>query len=145
MKAILKNMLLAYTGKCDGLVFYYNKRLDRVLARSLPQWKPNANNDGLSRVAHQLKALEVSEGYRRDLKTYTELYRARYGDSNCVGWYNLFNKLMWALSKDCNIDLAGITREQIYSGDLHCVSVKRSVEAGLLPEVDGYERLDCSL
>ena len=40
------------------------------------------------------------------------------------------------------IELEAITREQIEANNLPCRSVKRAVEAGLLPRVGGYEMLD---
>ncbi|MBW6514618.1 MAG: hypothetical protein K0B87_07670 [Candidatus Syntrophosphaera sp.] len=145
MKAMLKNIMLAYSGKCDGLVFYYNPRLDRVLVRSLPVWKVTASNLRLARIARNLKALNLSEGFRLDLITYTELYRHASGDTNCTSWYNLFNKLMWAMQRKLGVDLELLTREQITLQDLPCQSVKRAVDGGLLPPVPGYERLECAL
>jgi hypothetical protein len=142
MKATLKNILLAYSGKCDGLVYYYNPRLDRMLVRTLPVWKPTENNHRLARIASNLKKLDLSEDYRLDLITYTELYRREYKDMNCNSWYNLFNKLMWALQKQLGIDLELLTRAQIYADNLPCQTVKRSVEAGLLQPVAGYDRLN---
>jgi len=142
MKATLKNILLAYSGKCDGLVYYYNPRLDRMLVRTLPVWKPTENNHRLARIAKNLKALEISGDYRLDLITYTELYRREYKDINCTSWYNLFNRMMWALRKKYGTDLEHLTRAQIYSGELPCLNVKKAVEADLLPPVTGYARLD---
>jgi hypothetical protein len=40
------------------------------------------------------------------------------------------------------IDLKTITREQIYQENLPCISVKKAVEAGVLPQVNGYERME---
>jgi hypothetical protein len=36
MKVTFKNMLLADSGKCDGIVYYFNARLGRVIARKIP-------------------------------------------------------------------------------------------------------------
>jgi len=145
MKATLKNALLAYSGKCDGLVFYYNPRLDRMLVRKLPVWTATENNHRLARIAPNLTALELSAGYRLDLITYTELYRREYKDNNCTSWYNLFNKLMWAMQKQLAINLETLNRAQIETEDLPCISVKRAVEAGLLYPITGYERLDSAI
>ena len=160
MKATLKNMMLAYSGECDGLVYYYNPRLDRVLVRCLPVSKITENNRRLGRSANNLEALGLSEGFRLDLIHYTELYRREYRDNNCTSWYNLFNKLMWALAKNYSlegiplasgqpgltpIDLETLTRAQIETNDLPCRSVKQAVTAGLLPPVPGWERLDSLL
>lgn len=145
MKATLKNIIQAYSGKCDGLVFYYNPRLDRMLVRTLPDWKPTESNRRLSSVASNLKSLNISPQYRLDLIAYTELYRREHRDNNCSGWYNLFNKLMWAMSKQLNIDLESLSKVEITNDDLPCRSVKRAVEAGLLPPVTGWERLDAEI
>lgn len=145
MKATLKHMLLAYSGKCDGLVYYYNPRLDRVLVRTLPRAKITEYNLRLGRIAKNLKALGLSEGFRLDLINYTELYRHVCRDSNCTSWYNLFNKLMWAMQKQLGTDLESLTRDQITSQNLPCASVKKAVEAGLLPPVPGYERMDSQI
>jgi hypothetical protein len=142
MKATLKNMMLAYSGKCDGLVYYYNPRLERVLVRTIPKMKITENNRRLGRIASNLKALGLSEGFRLDLLNYTELYRREYRDSNCTSWYNLFLRMMWALAKSENIDLEALTREQINAQNLPCASVKKAIDAGLLMPVPGYERMD---
>ena len=34
MKVYFKNMLKAYRGACDGLIYYYNPRLNRLLVRA---------------------------------------------------------------------------------------------------------------
>lgn len=33
MEVTFKNLLHAYNGKCDGIVYYYNKRMGKVIAR----------------------------------------------------------------------------------------------------------------
>jgi len=43
------------------------------------------------------------------------------------------------------IDLKTITRDYIYENDLPCISVKRAVEAGILPPVRDWELLDSPL
>ncbi len=145
MKAVLKNMMMAYSGKCDGLVYYYNPRLDRVLVRSLPEWTPTSSNRRLSQISSNLKALAISSAFRSDMITYTELYRHEYRDRNCVSWYNLFNKMMWNMTKLYGTDLALLSRAMIEDGDLPCRSIKNAVEGGLLPPVNGWERMDSSI
>ena len=43
------------------------------------------------------------------------------------------------------IDLKTLTRDEIFANDLPCISVKRAVLAGLIPKVQGWERLDATL
>jgi len=37
------------------------------------------------------------------------------------------------------------TRDDIYTNDLPCIAVKRAIEAGLLPRVQGWEGLDAEM
>jgi|ADurb_Ile_03_Slu_FD_contig_61_720863_length_984_multi_1_in_0_out_0_2 hypothetical protein len=145
MKAKFKNMLLGYTGTCDGLVYYFNRRLNRVIVRLHVRPRTTENNRRFGRVATNLKRLNLSEGYRQDLKVYVSLFNASMANEGftLLSWYNAFCKLMWKLAKLYpGLDLEFVTRAQIEAGDLPCRSVKRAVEAGLLPRVGGYEMLD---
>ena len=56
MRAYFKNMLLAYSGACDGLIYYYNRRLGRTAA-NLKALAPSTAPPGLSpfRLAHNLQ------------------------------------------------------------------------------------------
>ncbi|MDD2332581.1 MAG: hypothetical protein PHI68_08015 [Candidatus Cloacimonetes bacterium] len=49
------------------------------------------------------------------------------------------------LGKKYELDLESITKTAIYEQDLPCISVKRAVEDGLLPEVLGYERFTAQM
>ena len=60
MRAYFKNMLLAYSGACDGLIYYYNRRLGRVLVRPYVKPRPTENNRRFGRTAANLKALAPS-------------------------------------------------------------------------------------
>ena len=44
--------------------------------------------------------------------------------------------------QDSTIDLITLTREDIFTKDLSCISVKKAVEAGLLPKVYDWQHLD---
>ncbi|HOY85717.1 MAG TPA: hypothetical protein PLQ80_10540 [Candidatus Syntrophosphaera sp.] len=145
MKAKFKNMLLGYTGTCDGLVYYFNRRLNRVIVRLHVKPRSNENNRRFGRIATNLKRLNLSDGYRQDLKIYVSLFNGSMANEDFIlqSWYNAFSKLMWNLVKLYpGLDLEFVTRAQIEAGDLPCRSVKRAVEAGLLPSVNGSELLD---
>ena len=145
MKARFKNMLLGYTGTCDGLVYYFNRRLNRVIVRLHVKGRTTENNRRFGRIATNLKRLNLSEGYRQDLRVYTDLFNARAANEDFIlqSWYNAFSKLMWNLARKYpGLDLEFVTRAQIEAGDLPCRSVKSAVEAGLLPAVNGAELLD---
>ncbi|MDY0126585.1 MAG: hypothetical protein RBR69_00415 [Candidatus Cloacimonadaceae bacterium] len=143
MEVQFKNLLHAYSGKCDGIVYYYNRRLNKVIARRLPETKPHKQNLALAAISRNLKKLNVSDAYRADLKIYTEMYRLEGGAQaqNTYSWSNVFLKLMFALAKTHEVDLQSLTRDQIYAEMLPCISVKLAVEAGLIAPISGYENL----
>jgi len=141
MKVLFKNMIQAYTGKCDGLVYYYNRRLNRMCVREYVKPRATAQHSQFAAISSNLKALNLSAAYKQDLSDYTELYIRRNDNHKLPvsNWYNVFMMLMWALSRKYAIDLKTITRQQIYDESLPCISVKDAVDAGLLPMVRGYE------
>ena len=153
MKAIFKNMIQAYSGKCDGLVYYYNPRLHRMVVRPHVKRRKTAQNDLFKTISARLKALEPSEGYKRDLTMYVELFNRKASNYRhpLNNWYNAFTKLMWALAKiydgsqggenPVTVDLSTITRSFVYDNELPCISVKRAVEAGIISPVNGYEQM----
>jgi hypothetical protein len=58
-------------------------------------------------------------------------------------WSSFYMKLMYDMAKaDNSIILSTLTREEIYTRELPCISVKRAVEAGLLPVVYDYQSFD---
>jgi hypothetical protein len=159
MKAIFKNMILAYKGKCDGLVYYYNPRLNRMIVRPHVKPRPSAQTAVFSSISSNLKALAPSPGYVNDLRVYVELHNRKASNHRrpLLNWCNAYNKLMYALARSyyldgfkipdpepvppehSRIDLATLTRDDIYDASLPCLTVKRAVEAGLLQSVTGYE------
>jgi len=144
MKVWFKNMVLAYSGKCDGLVYYYNEKLGRMKSRKYVIPKSTEQNARFTSISVNLKALNISEDYKNDLRDYTLRYSTlnQYKTRPCLNWYSVFTLLMWNMSRALGIDLATLTREQIESEELPCRSVKDAVEAGLLPPVLNYQRLD---
>jgi len=137
MNVLFKNILKAYSGKCDGLVYYYNSRLDRVLCRRHVIPKATAQNARMTLVSKNLSALAPSPDFITDLKYYAAIQRERQ-----LNWRNVYMKLMFALQRLYNVDLATLTRAEIEAQELPCRSVKQAIQAGLLDPVPGYERLD---
>ena len=145
MKATFKHLIQGYTGKADQLCFYYNRYLNRVIIRRIPKVKLTQQHTDFALVSKQLKRLNLSQGYKDDFRVYTDLYirlRANQLNPGC-SWYGLFIKLMYAMQKALpeQVDLKTITRAQIESENLPCISVKAAIEAGLLSVVRNYEKL----
>ena len=167
MKAIFKNMIQAYKGKCDGLVYYYNPRLNRILVRPHVKPRPTEQTRRFASISKNLKALAPSEGFKTDLSVYVDIRnrKATRLHGPLQNWYNAYTMMMYALAKTYSVealaeapeamggsasapttlDLSTLTREFIYANELPCISVKRAVEAGLLSSVKGYELLTAEM
>lgn len=142
MKAAITTMIGGFSGKLDGLVYYYNKRLQRFIVRKAPRFTPSEHTMQIGRITKNLGKLCPSEAYKQDMNIYSALLRAdrNHRNLNILTWYNLFVKLMWNMKKSLGTDLETITIASIYAENLPCTSLKTAVEAGLLPELSGYEQ-----
>lgn len=141
MKVRFKHRVTGLTGKLDGLVYFYNQQLDVIVARkhTIPAHNPSALR--MKEVMENMKLINPSEGYRQNFRDYLILYNAQpEGREHPVcNWTNLYLKMMYAMAKKIpGIDLATLTREQIYLQELPCLCLKDAIEAGLLPAVRNY-------
>jgi len=144
MKALFKHLIQGFTGKADDLILYYDRRLNKVIIRKNVPVKITQRHHNFGAVTKNLRKLNLSAYYKEDFKVYTDLYcrlRINY-DQPVSNWYNLFIKMMYKMSQEMGIDLKTITRNQIETDNLPCRSIKQTVQAGLLPAVRNYERLD---
>ena len=145
MIVTFKHLIGGYTGRADDLVIYYHRTLNRYIVRRMPHRKINQTNLDFAQVSKNLKKIMPSRAYRDDLRVYRDQY-SRLKENECtpvLTWNNIYMKMMHAMVKaDPSLDLKTITREQIESEELPCRSVKDAVEAGLLPAVLNYQRLD---
>jgi hypothetical protein len=142
MKVSFQYGLAGYTGKAQGLVYYFDRRAGRVYARRNTYPTLTQENERVGSITKNLLALQPTAEYKENLSLYLMKYNslAQNYAKPLRSWVNLFLKLMYNLAKaDPSIDLRTITREYIFEHDLPCISVKKAVEAGLLPEVYGYE------
>jgi hypothetical protein len=154
MKATRANLLGEFTGLLDGLIYYRYKPGGKIYVRKQFTFAKHPAHSDFRSVQKAIYALRPSPGYIQNLKDYLILYNRLKGNEHkqAQAWTNIYNKLMYALAKKfdgnqggenpINVDLATLTREDIYTIDLPCISVKRAIDAGLLPSVNGYELLD---
>ncbi len=148
MKVKFQYGLAGYTGKADGLVFCYNRRMGRVYARKNISPKLVENHHKMGSITANLHSLQPSTGFKDDLRLYVMRYNGlpENAEKEMYSWVNIYLKMMHQLAKSYpEIDLKTITRDYIYDNDLPCISVKRAVEAGLLPPVTDWELLDRTL
>ncbi|PKN74133.1 MAG: hypothetical protein CVU50_00750 [Candidatus Cloacimonetes bacterium HGW-Cloacimonetes-3] len=135
----------SYSGKLDGVVFCNYRREGLVLVRKYRYPTLTEQNHKIGNTTTNLHAITPSEGYKNDIRTYLGRYNTlRDNEGKYVrSWVNMYLKLMREMARrDYTIDLLTLTREEIYTRDLPCISISRAVEAGLLPVVYDYEHLD---
>jgi len=145
MRARINFGVGAYSGKMDGVVFCNHRREGMVSVRKYTYPTLTENNHKLGGITANLHSLNPSEDFKNDLRTYVHRYNALRDNENAYvrSWVNMYLKLMREMAKrDSSIDLQTLTREEISSRDLPCSSIKRAVEAGLLPVVYDYANLD---
>jgi hypothetical protein len=148
MKVKFQYGLAGYTGKADGLVFCYNRRLGRVYARKNVPPKLVENHHQRGSITANLHSLQPSIGFKNDLRLYLLRYNGlpENADKTMYSWVNIYLKMMYQMAKLYpETDLEHLTRDYIYTNNLPCSSVKRAVEAGLLPKVRDWEQLDQTL
>ncbi len=144
MKVKMNCGTCGYSGTLDGLVFYRNRGTEALFARRYVYPRPTEENERVASISRQIFALQPSAGYKNDLKVYLLRYNRLQSTAKPIrSWVTLYTRLMYAVAKaDQTIDLKIITRDEIYTRDLPCISVTRAVEAGLLTPVEGWERME---
>jgi hypothetical protein len=145
MKVNYKKNFTGYSGTSDDAVYYYHPRLELSLVREYVKPKESSQNQRVKAIMANLKLIQPSAGYKQNFKDYLIKYNNLKENQNklMLTWNNLYLKMLYGLAKAYPaVDLATLSREQIYAEDLPCVSLKRAVEAGLLPVVEGYEWQD---
>jgi hypothetical protein len=143
MKVLFKNMVSGFTGKADESVIYYNRRMNRCFVRRRPDNKNHPSHIPFSETMRNIAQIKPSAGYKKDLEWYLELYNQLKDNKfkPVMSWNNLYMKLLFAMQDRVeDVNLATITREEIYARDLPCISVVRAIDAGFLPKVKEYNR-----
>jgi len=148
MKVRYKKALCGYEGKSDAAVYYFHPGLKQNLMREYVRPRDSSSTERHKKIMANLKQLCVSAGFKQNLKDYL----IRYNQLKCneekplLSWSNLFMKLMFAMQKALpEVDLAVLTREQIFAENLPCRSVKAAIDADLLPKVEYYEKYDAEI
>ncbi len=147
MKVTFKNLIGGYTGCVDGIIFYWDPRLQRMLARAKPRVRIKAHHVNFGNTSRALMALNPAPAFRNDLRSYAE---RSYSLPEFKGvrpiWNNLYLKIMYGLRRLYpDLDLQSLSRNDINTFDLPCRSVQRAVEAGLLPPVRDWQKLTAEM
>lgn len=147
MKATRANLLGEFTGKLDGLIYYRSKQNGKLYVRKQWSFRDHPEHPRFRNNQRAIFALQPSAAYIQDLRDYLMQYNTRAKNNSAHAWSNLYARLMYAMQKAMpdTVNLATLTREQIVQQNLPCRTVKTSVENGLLPLVNGYERYNAEL
>jgi len=145
MKVEFKWGVRGFSGYADDAVYMYNRRLKKSYMRLYTYPARNPSADRAKLVMANLKLLQPSKGFKLNYYDYmlafNELPENEYRQMLC--WNNLYLRVMYAMQKRVlGVDLATLTRQDIYDRNLPCITVKAAVEAGYLPGVKDYERFD---
>ena len=136
------------SGRLKEIVYCHSRKYGYTFVRRRVYPALSNSNANIGDKAHNIWRLKPSEAYRNDCRSYVEKHDAmrKYSRIPLRAWSCLFTKLMYALENaNPEVDLRTINRDYIYAHDLPCISIKKAVEAGLLPIVKGYETLDNSI
>jgi len=134
-----------FSGYKDRAVFYYTERLGQGYMRSFTYPSRNPSAERTKLVMANLKLIQPSQDYRLNFFDYMLAYNDLRDlcKRPMLCWNNLYIRMLYAMQKSTpGIDLATLTREDIYEQNLPCISVKSAIEAGLLPEVKNYQRFN---
>jgi hypothetical protein len=144
MKANMKEQIKGFSGKLDGMIYYYHPRLKKTLMRKAPKMPHQQMNEDYTVISRQIKALTPSDAYKYDFKGYLNELKNHDETANYPSWYAVFTSMLWKMKAKYpdTVDLKTITRDQIEAENLPCRSVKAAVEDGLLKPVPGWELLN---
>lgn len=143
MKVAFQNGITGFSGRAGDLIFCYNKLFQTVYARRNTYPARTQENERIGRITGHLYKLQISEDYKEDMRLYLTRYNALRENHRqpLPNWSSLYLKLMYKMTKAMpELDLSTITRDQIHSLELPCISIKKAIEAGLLPKVLGWQR-----
>lgn len=142
MKVKLNFNQESYSGQLDDLVYYWDPRLKMMIARRKPlRQVVSPSQHHLGAISRNLSSLISNPDYKAELRIYLDLLEMNGLAEGCTRWFGLYTRLMWKLAeKYPELDLEILSSEE--AGTYSCRSVKSAVEDGLLPAVEGYQRLD---
>jgi hypothetical protein len=142
MRVTLENRPTGLSGKVGELVYCYHRREGIIIARRYTYPTITEHNKKVGSISANLFGIKPSSCYKQDLYFYIDRFNGlRDNRQNQMrSWVNVYLKLMYAMAKaDPSIELRTLTREEIVERDLPCLTLKKAIEAGLLPQVYGWE------
>ncbi|MDP3115386.1 MAG: hypothetical protein Q8M98_11555 [Candidatus Cloacimonadaceae bacterium] len=144
MKATVKVMLPGYTGNMNDITFYFNRKLNCMVARKkvMPKFVPS--HEPMQQIFAFARRIGLSEAYKQDCNLYIDRYNQKNRKHHRAhsSWPSIFAKLMFAqLIAKPDLDLTTLTRDAAIAQNLPCRSIAASIQAGLLEKVRDGEML----
>jgi len=103
-----------------------------------------AANDRFEAIQKNLWNIHPSEAYKNDLRMYLQIFNRTKPDrlAPYQTWRNVWMVMLFEMQRlRPGVDLATITRQEIYDNLLPCINVASAVDANLIYSVPGYETL----
>ena len=148
MKATFKYGIGAFTGKIDNAVFWAQKSQLASLMRKFTYPRITTHNKEIGSIAKNLGKFWhiLSDGYKADLKTYTDRYYVQYGTEGLYdparSPYAFWTHAIWSWAKDHDdVDLATLTMEDFAVTGTAIITVRNAIQNGYLRPIFKYDDL----
>ena len=145
MKVKLSHGVSGLTGKKDSVVYCYNKESGLVYSREYIKPDESRANRTFAAIQSNLWNIQPSNEYKHDLRQYIEVFNRTRPQRLAPyhRWNNLYMVILYEMQRlmPQQVNLATLTREQIFEQDLPCKSVAAAVQMNLLLPVPGWEAL----
>ena len=148
MKVTFKYGIGAFTGKIDNAVFWAQKSQLASLMRKFTYPRITTHNKEIGSIAKNLGKFWhiLSDGYKADLKTYTDRYYVQYGTEGLYdparSPYAFWTHAIWSWAKDHDdVDLATLTMEDFAVTGTAIITVRNAIQNGYLRPIFKYDDL----
>jgi len=138
MKVKFKKNIDSYSGKDkeEGIVYSAHNNGTICIAKNYTKPKTTDEQVNFGNKMSVVRGLwvQVSDGYKADLKDYSHKYSMADQTKLGTACYSMFIKLMYAYEKHSGISLFDMNIESLRDSDIK--TVKSALENGLLPDLE---------
>jgi hypothetical protein len=143
LKVKLSYGVAGLTGKKDSVVYCYSKESGQVYSRDYVKPDESASNVSFAAIQKNLWNIHPSHAFVEDLRAYMEVFN-RLRPQRLAPyhrWNNLYISILYEMQRlmPQQVNLATLTREQIYEQNLPCKTVAAAVQSNLILPVPGYD------
>lgn len=142
MKVTFMTGLPGLSGRYREIVYCRDKVSGTYYARRNTYPELSVENERIGSISSRLFQIKPSEGFKADMRRYLDSYNSLRvnREKPMRSWSALYIRMMYEMARqDPGIDLRNLSRQSIFELDLPCKSIKRAVEAGILPQTEFWE------